>query len=275
MSLILMFLLLTGVPYGQCSDKWRAGSALTLNGKIYVLTVFISETEWDYNEKKALYDRLYEAEEWLVEQAGHYGKTLVFEGGEYGLNSTVIMDHIAEGRASGNEPVDLVSNVLRKVGYPGNTRFVEWVRENTGCDNFLVLIFADKAGTGYSMACSSEMDMEKYFLEGCILYKNYSNNRPLASASIAHEILHLFGAWDLYATFSQTKDREEKARQLFPNDVMLRVSYNIRELNIGPLTAWLTGLSDRKEDWFEWFRPRSRDEQSVRKFLCLPCELKK
>jgi hypothetical protein len=223
-----------------------------------VLTVFISETEWDYKEKKTLYDKLYEAEGWLSEQAENYGRTVAFEGGEYGLEKTVIMDHIVAGQAKGDEPVDLVSVVLRKVGYSSNASFVDWVRENTDCENTVVVIFANKSGTGYAIACSSDMDMEKYFLEGCILFKNYSNNKPLAASSIAHELLHLFGAWDLYATFSQTKDREEKAGQLFPDDIMYRVSYNIRELSIGPLTAWLVGLSDKEEDWYEWFRPKDK-----------------
>ena len=112
----------------------------------------------------------------------------------------------------------------------------------------MVLILANKAGNGYAIQYSYEMDKNLYFLERTILYQKYLNDSELASSSIAHEILHLFGAWDLYETFEQTKDREVKARELFPDDIMLQTSYNINELNIDKLTAWLTGLSSFHED---------------------------
>ncbi len=46
-----------------------------------------------------------------------------------------------------------------------------------------------------------------------------------------------------------------KAKELFPNAVMLRVSYNINELEICPLTAYLVGLTDEYEKWYWWFQP--------------------
>jgi hypothetical protein len=100
----------------QSNDKWRAGSAYSLNGKVYILTVFISESEWIYDEKLELYNKIYEAENWLVKQAQNYSKTLQFEGGNFGLNKTVIIDNIQAGTGSGNESVDLTTKVLRKVG---------------------------------------------------------------------------------------------------------------------------------------------------------------
>jgi hypothetical protein len=114
---------------------------------------------------------------------------------------------------------------------------------------------ANKAGRGYAMQYSNEMDKEKYFLEGCLLYKKYDETSGLASASIAHEFLHLFGAWDLYTTFQQAQEKEDKAKKMFPDDIMLRVSYDINELKIDKLTAWRVGLSTFQGKDYEWFRP--------------------
>jgi len=254
---LISFLLIVSAicSVGQSNDKWRAGSAYSLNGKIYVLTVFISETEWCYSEKLKLYDQINEAENWLVSQAKTYAKTIEFSGGNYGLNKTVIVDNIVSGTGSGSEPVNIVTTILRKVGYTSNLQLDNWVKQNTDCTNSLVLIIANKPGTSYSMAYSNEMNKEKYFVEGCILYTKYNNGYDLASSSIAHEFLHLFGAWDLYQTFQQTKEREDKARKIYPNDIMLRTSYNINELKIDKLTAWLVGLNSIKEKGFGWFRP--------------------
>ncbi|MFN0202267.1 MAG: hypothetical protein ACKVTZ_12140 [Bacteroidia bacterium] len=242
----------------QCNDKWRAGSAYALQGKTYVLTVFVSEKEWDYAEKMTLWNNIYEAQNWLVAQAQQYHQPLSFEGGNFGLEKTILLDYIPVGQATGDEPTNWVDVVLKKIGYSSNLAFLHWVKHHTDCTNALVLIIANQEGTGYAMSYSQEMDKEKYFLESCLLYKNYPNHIALTSSSIAHELLHLFGAWDLYETFEQSKDRETYARSLFPNDIMHRTSFNINELQIAPLTAWLVGLSAYQENWYEWFRPSGR-----------------
>ena len=62
---------------------------------------------------------------------------------------------------------------------------------------------------------------------------------------IAHEILHLFGGWDLYKTFQTSEEQEKEARIQFPNSVMLRTSYDVSDVEIDPLTAWRIGWSEQ------------------------------
>ena len=102
---------------------------------------------------------------------------------------------------------------------------------------------------------TEEANEQLYFMEGATLYEKQSNGYTLTSSAIAHEILHLFGGWDLYATFEQTQDREDKARQMFPNSVMLRTSSNINELSVDEVTAWLIGWNDDAKPWYGWFKP--------------------
>ena len=244
--------------YVEYSDPYvRNGSAYKLEGKVYILTIFISESHWDYNDKLKLYDEIYEAENWVIDQAKKYNKIVEFQGGNYGLNNTIIINNIPVGTASGNERGDLVDLVLKKVGYSSVSQFSNWIKQNTDADNYLVLILANKTGNGYAMPYKQGLN-KKYFVEGTILYKRDLHNSRLISSEIAHEFLHLFGAWDLYKTFEQPKSREDKAKELFPNDIMHRVSYNINELKIDKLTAWLVGLSNFKEDWYYWFKPTGR-----------------
>jgi len=262
---LLILLIVPFLSFGQLNDKWRSGSAYSLSGKIYVLTIFISETNWEYDDKIQQYDKIYEAQNWITQQAKTYNKTIDFIGGQFGLEETIIMKDIPVGTASGNEPVDIINTALQKIGYSNPLIFFEWVKNNTDADNCAVLILANKAGNGYAVPCNEELinystrNKELYFLEGTILYRKYLNNNDLASASIAHELLHLFGAWDLYQTYAQPKSREDKAKELFPDDIMLRTSYDINTLKIDKLTAWLVGLSHFYEDWYEWFRPISKD----------------
>ena len=119
-KLLFLLVFIPLVSFGQYveySDPYvRNGSAYKLEGKVYVLTIFISEYHWDYNDKLKLYDEIYEAENWVIDQAKKYNKIVEFQGGNYGLNNTIIINNIPVGTASGNERGDLVDLVLKKVG---------------------------------------------------------------------------------------------------------------------------------------------------------------
>ena len=249
-SLLLSLLMgIQGIGAEEIDDR-NQGSAPALSGKIYVLTCFVSETGWMPEEVETFDSLLLEAEDWLVVQAGTYGKEVSFENASLGVDPPLLLNQIVSGTGSGDEPVDLVSKLMPKIGYKNGLDFVDWVRKNTDCTSCLVLMVANKPGRGYSMAYNNSYDAKKYFLEGAMLYSSYSDGRPNCAASIAHEMCHLFGGEDLYATFIQTEENEARARELFPDDIMLRVSYDINTLIIDRLSAWLVGLTDEYEDWY-------------------------
>lgn len=73
-------------------------------------------------------------------------------------------------------------------------------------------------------------------------YAIVSDKQP---AVIAHEFLHIFGAWDLYISpFDKgfvTKMRKRKAMQRYPNEIMAFAYRDIDSLEISPLTKYLIG----------------------------------
>lgn len=226
------------------------GSAPSLEGTIYVLTCYVSETGWSTEEADSCSALILEAEDWLVAQAANYGKEVTFINGTKGLEEPLLFDNIVSGAGVGDEPVDLVSKLMPKIGYDNGLVFIDWLNSYYDCDGCLVLIVANKPGRGYSMAYRNDYDPVTYFLEGTMLYTSYEKGVPACAAGIAHEMCHLFGAEDLYATFIQTKENEARARELFPDDIMLSVSYDISTKKIDKLTAWLIGLTDEMEDWY-------------------------
>lgn len=251
LPLLLLALLMgiQGIGAEEIDDR-NQGSAPALNGKIYVLTCYVSETGWTPEEVETFSAMLHEAEDWLVVQAGNYGKEVTFENASLGIDPPLLLEQIVSGTGSGYEPVDLVSKLMPKIGYKNGLGLVDWVNKNTDCTGCLVLMVANKPGRSYSMAYNNSYDAKMYFLEGIMLYTSYPDGQPDCSAAIAHEMCHLFGAEDLYATFIQTEENEACARELFPDDIMLRVSYDINTLKIDRLTAWLVGLTDEMEDWY-------------------------
>lgn len=251
LSLLLLALMMGGqwMDAKEIGDR-NQGSAPALSGKIYVLTCYVSQNGWTSEEVEKYSSLVREAEEWLVAQAQNYGKEVSFENAECGLEPPLLLENIVSGSGSGYEPVDMVSKVIKKVGYKNGQKFVKWVKKHTDCKGCLVLIVANQPGRGYSMAYNNDYDKKMYFLEGSMLYNSYEDGEPACALSIAHEMCHLFGAEDLYATFIQTEENEARARELFPDDVMLGVSYDTDSKKIDRLTAWLVGLTDEMEDWY-------------------------
>lgn len=247
--LVLLLLGLTALATEKIGHRSQ-GSAPALDGKIYVLTCYISETGWTQPEVEEYSALIQEAEDWLVAQAQNYGKEVTFVNGTAGLETPLLFDDIVSGNGVGDEPVDLVSKVMNKMGYKNGLEYIDWLNDTIDCDGCIVLIVANKPGRGYSMSYKDIYDSEMYFLEGTMLYTSYPSGQPGCAAGIAHELCHLFGADDLYATFLQSEENEARARELFPDDIMLRVSYTINSQKIDKLTAWLIGLTDEMEDWY-------------------------
>lgn len=233
-----------------------SGSAKHLSGDIYTLICFISENgeSWANSKKTDTIELVKEALNWIERQANRYNQYLnLSEKGCFGLTDDIKFDTIEKGQGIGNERVDWVSKVLYKAGYKSTHDFFNWVKSSTTCNNAHVLIFAKGSGRSYSIAYSPGMDKELYFIEGTLIYEYNINGIPLHSATITHEILHLYGAEDLYANFLQTKRNELIAKVHFPDSIMLRVSKDLSSLNIDKLTAWFIGWNNNPEEWYESF----------------------
>lgn len=233
------------------------GSAMKLEGNIYVLSIFIAQNnkDWEENEKKLMYDKQREATNWLIKQAQKYKKKVNFTEGTFGYDKTIFLKNVPTANASGNEKTDWIRVLLKQVGYKNPLEFHNWVLKNTKCKQSLVLIYANQTGNSYAFPYTDNLSKNDYFVEGCLLYKKFNDGQILYPSAIAHEMLHDFGAWDLYKNFMQPQDREDKARELYPDEIMLRIALDINDLKINGLTAWLVGLTEKKEKWYEWFKP--------------------
>lgn len=49
----------------------NAGSARILEGNVYVITFFVSETDWPMDQKMDLFKQVRDAESWLEKMAKH------------------------------------------------------------------------------------------------------------------------------------------------------------------------------------------------------------
>ena len=250
-----VLLVLSFAAYTQDNAKYQLGSAQTLTGNIYILSCFVSDAnnEWTATEKTQMYNKLHNVKKWLINEAEKYNLKINFSGGNFGLKQDIKLDYIAYGTGTGKEDINLATTVLRKIGYADSLAYYKWAINNTDCDNTFVLIFVKGRGTSYAIAYEDEkMSREKYFAEGCVLFSNFLNGITLNESAMAHEILHLFGACDLYETFRQKNNSKEMASR-FQYSIMHRNDHNINNQSIDELTAFLIGWHNKPKNWYGKF----------------------
>jgi len=191
-----------------------------------------------------------------VQQAESWNVALSFQNHGLTAGEAIVVPAISKGTGSGKERVDWVRQIVRELGYCNAKKAYRKIQKKYGIDNIQLILFAHAEGTSYAMRFAKGMRKKKFLLEGILLYQQYTGGSTMPTAAvIAHELLHLYGAWDLYPTYAQTSDRYAKAIELYPNDIMLRVDFRLETLQIGRLTAWLIGWNEQEEAVFEWFRP--------------------
>lgn len=224
------------------------GSAKKLSGSIYILSIFASDTAWSEENKYELNRKLFEAEEWLKKEASKYGARITFKNGQFGYEKTVNMA-VATGKGTGKENSRVAHKAMKVIGYNSLLQFYEWVKNEEKCDNCLIIVFTKGYGRDYAVSYAPQYGND-FFTESCVIYEHCENGEPVYTSTIAHEILHCFGAEDLYETFIKPKEVENLAKKKYPNDIMHRTDYNINNLNIGGFTAWCVGLTERYKNEF-------------------------
>ena len=256
-SIIILLIILGVIANGQNNDRWTAGSSKQLTGNVVNLVCFISTTEnpWDERNKVIILKEIESSNDWITDQSKYYNISLNISNEV--IDKEVVFDKIQAGTGSGNERVDWIYQTMIKLGYRNSKQAYRKLLKKYSADNIQVIVIANENGRPYSMRYAKGMNRKKYFMEGLILYKNYDNGAKLPIEAVtSHELLHLYGAWDLYKTYAQSKDRERKAYELYPNDIMVRVDHSTQNLNIDKLTAWLIGWNTIEPRDFEWFRPK-------------------
>ncbi len=119
-------------------------------------------------------------------------------------------------------------------------------------DSVAFLVFLNDSGISYTIPYY-QGDSAEWYLEKCYLYlydlggrRNYEG-----PATYAHEVLHLFGAWDLYDTNSidgVTQQVVDYIEEEYPTELMLTTyniwggyTYDSVPQTISPLTAYAIG----------------------------------
>lgn len=256
----------------------KLGSAAELSGKIVVVSIFASdyegdwytfECDWDHYRQEVVIEKLATAVEWIEDQAAGYGRYVefIYDYEEYD-NLVYYMDFdmdIFEGKTT----------------YPYHIPLYEAIHDKIPTEDLLNCYDADEILYLFYLNAEPAMDSESgvndktrscarayydeapYYYEFCLINMNAYSSSFSSPKTFAHEILHLFGAPDLYqaddGAHPEIGISEEYVNYLSSidcSDIMYGNQrygdlYEVR-YTIDDLTAYYVGLTDYSKTVEEW-----------------------
>lgn len=249
-------------PLYEYRKNYNSGSNKKLEGNITVHCFFVNDNNSEsWNVLWANWyvtTQIKHALNFLKTKAAKYGKTVNFTPKyyldastpngttniEYNKSYSMKYNGIIDIDASdGSSTFNALEAVASNMGYNAAFNLNASLTYETKTEH-IFLIFANKQGRSYSNLSD---DNNEHFTEHCIIFA-YDLNRPpetgipsgYTSLTIAHEILHCYGAEDFY-----TPDkRNQLALQYYPNDVMLKIDPPVSNGDLGDLTAFQIGWTD-------------------------------
>jgi len=226
------------------------GSASSLTGKCIIINIFISDavSEWNESDVREVLSRLEKAAVFLEETAAFYGRDTTVE--YTGEKNSLYLE------TNKTLPVDMANFVwIDSLFGDTELRTLEsYIKPSAaGYDNYCAVLHINKKGRSYALAADKEYsDYKNYLAEKCVVFHTDDADYPYYDSPgvYAHEILHLFGAEDLYGSFI-SPDADKKLEHYFPNEIMRFVS-DIDQAAVSPYTAFRIGLTDYIDDQFRF-----------------------
>ena len=255
------------ISYEEGYD-YSLGSARELDGKIAVVSLFINDntTSWNFDDDndRNIYNFVYHnlsiATDYLEEVSNEYGHhpEFIYDWFQYSelfhmttLNidyRTVSKNYAQIDNALWNEIDTTISE--------------SEIRQKTGADQVLYMAFFNTPLSNEIASFTRNYHNGiPYPYEICYICMGFQNH--VSSPSIfAHEMLHAFGAPDLYSAgkYGITQEYVDYVADIWLNDIMricqdpetYEYSYESIPNKITDITAYYAGLTDYSETVEEW-----------------------
>lgn len=214
-------------------ETQNTGNAKTLRGTCYMIHFFVDtpDAKWSLDEAKAIVDDMPNAWQYIQRQAAAYGvEDIVFKDSYYYIESP---SNITDSTYSDS----WVADTLDAIGLDAFSDVTAYANIPQ-YSNYTVLFHINTTGRSFALMDNGHGFYDEY----SVIFQKDSKYIGGASTCV-HEVLHNFGAIDLYDEALSEKG-DQLAAIYFPNDIM-RVSYaNTYRACVGLLTAKLVGWCD-------------------------------
>lgn len=229
---------------------YNAGTnALLLeNIKVHVFFTDDNESSWTKQEINAYFNtHIKLGFEFIEKEAKRYGIPLTVTYELYGTalckGQVIKYEGIVSDGSDGHHDLNTVDHAARDIGYSNKAAmYYDLFEKNDYCEVVFLSVF-NKDGISY--AHQQAEDNGSAIVEGAVVFTSYLdydfklNENTHMAATVAHEILHLFGAQDLY-----DEELKNYAKNKYADDIMLMDHRNIEQMTVGKFTAYSIGWRD-------------------------------
>ncbi|MCE5326950.1 MAG: hypothetical protein LLG01_11110 [Planctomycetaceae bacterium] len=228
------------------ASKRNCGSAAVLKGKVCVYNVFVCDAQsaWPKDKTEEAARRMAEALKFLDVHAAKYKAKVEF------VQVSAKADSKTPVPTDMFKPQGWIAAAIKAAAGMDANDLVLALKKRHAADQVAVIIHVNKSGTSYNLSCCGQA-RPPHACEEAVMFDRYQSGQATAAASYAHEILHLFGAGELYFPFDQNDTRKKAAAKLWPADIMLMVAYTLNKQTLGEFTAYRIG-------WLDTLKPEHR-----------------
>ncbi len=209
-----------------------------LRGRQSIVAVYVRRPDHrDFigNEKEKAHRNLLQAQQWLEVQAEAWGIPLAFSPPTLlGLTRTVVAD-LPKSNDDFYRIPNIWPGVLNNLHYGSPGLLYDEVRCKHGSDHVVAIMFS--SGTGRSFA----MPREHMPLQPVMVYRTLPGCPPSNASTVAHELLHLYGAVDLYQDDTYQQAARLAGRLYSDSEIMISVERELAHATLGPFTSFLLG----------------------------------
>ena len=235
------------------------GSCNSIDGVTVIVTIFVDDPShrWDWGNRQEdaasyfrIHDRLGTAVTWLTQQTGRYGANAViywdWHDAPYLYNWYTSKNDIRDYQYTYGE--------LRQ--YITDNIDLKAIKEYYRADNVLFLALYNQDINETARGVSVPLDFWEYAGTGqayeILWIMDEDNGLTVSAAGLAHEIMHCFGAVDLYeGSDFTTQEYLQHLKAINSKDIMYQIDYRDPE-HIGEtfseLDAYYMGLLSRSAD---------------------------
>ena len=248
--------------------QWYGASGLTEAQRLYgsaglvswpsaLVSVYLDEeggAAWDEESIARSRETLDVAVDWIEQQCAGYGVDTVIHHDDGTPDCPLFVHTSYPGRFAGGTASSESDSFYSAVYDLCETLDTDALRQQYGTSSIGFLIFLPVGGASFTMVHYLEDGAEFYHEFSC-LYKTDAYSGPEAfetPAVYAHEILHLYGAPDLYdgsSDYFVTPELTDYVEVAWPDEIMLdtysragSLVYGAVEKELCPLTASRLGL---------------------------------
>lgn len=235
---------------GEPRSSYGIGSAQYLWGKNILVSVFVTTPDSSFSE---------EDEQQALAKIKTAVTYIEAQAESYGIETEFVYDWSNDSNLKAQETVEFAINESSHYWRRLDRQIEQWLSSDISYEDMLtrydaqgiaIMVFVNNDGISYANVYDGTDSVQ----ESLVLFAGdyYRPGVPETATSYAHEILHVFGAHDLYRDAEYTEEVTDYIKNHYPHEIMYSVSgsegANPIKNMISPVTAYHLGWVDEIEE---------------------------